>query len=106
MKINKSINIQKKRLLTNSAQALRPRATPKIRIINISINSPTYSMAHYLNDILTKALTENKYNARNSFELKNIMNQTTLQLDDMMVSFNKISMYEKIPTKLVNKSLQ
>lgn len=63
-------------------------------------------MSRYLNDILTKAITENKYNVRNSFELKNILNKTTLQPDDVMVSFDIVSMYEKIPAKLVYKSLQ
>lgn len=63
-------------------------------------------MSHYLNNILTKTITENKYNIRNSYELKNKLNQTTLQPDDIMVSFDIISMYERIPTKLVYKSLQ
>ena len=48
----------------------------------------------------------NKYNIKNSFELKKILNEITLQPDDVMVSFDVVSMYEKIPSKLVYKALQ
>lgn len=101
----------KRKLLINTAQAPRPRATPKlhkprIRVINNAINSPTYNMSRYLNEILTKISTGNKYNVKNSFELKVKLDKLSLQPDDIMVSFDIVSMYEKIPTKLVYKSLQ
>lgn len=98
------------KLLTFTAQAPRPRATPKIhkpgtRVIINATNSPSYNMSRFLNDILTKTMCPNKYNIKNSFDLKNIIDNIILEPDDVMVSFDIVSMYEKIPLQEVYKSL-
>ena len=100
----------KRQLITFTSQAPRPRAQPKIhkpgvRIIINATNSPSYNMSRFLNNILTKAGILNKYNIKNSFQLKEILNNTIIEPDEVMVSFDIISMYEKIPTQLVYKSL-
>ena len=62
-------------------------------------------MCRYINNILTKAEIPNKYNIRNSFELKSIIDKIKLRSDDIMVSFDIVSMYERIALKLVYESL-
>ena len=94
----------KKQLITFTSQTPRPRAQPKIhkpgvRIIINATNSPSYNMSRFLNNIFTKTILHNKYNIKNSFQLKDILNKIIIEPDDVMVSFDIISMYEKIPTQ-------
>ena len=79
----------KKQLMTFTAQAPRPKATPKIhkprlRIIINSTNSPSYNMSRFLNN-LNKAIINNNYNIKNSFDLKQKLDIIQLNPDDTMV---------------------
>lgn len=94
----------KKQLRTTTAQPPRPEATPKLhkpgtRIIINATNCPAYKMSRFLNQILTKAVTDNRFNIKNSFELKTKIDTIQLHPEDIMVSFDIVSMYEKIPLK-------
>lgn len=58
-------------------------------------------MSQFINNILTKADILNKFNVKNSFQLKSLLDNIQLQPDDIMVSFDIVSMFEKFPIHLV-----
>ena len=62
-------------------------------------------MSRFLNNILNKAIINNNYNIKNSFDLKQKLDIIQLNPDDTMVSFDIVSMYEKIPIELVYKAV-
>lgn len=101
----------KRKLSTYTAQAPRPKCTPKIhkegiRVIINGTNSPSYDLARFLNEIFTMINTENKYNIKNSKHIKDILDNTVGEQDDIMISLDVISMYERIPIVEVFKSLE
>lgn len=63
-------------------------------------------MAQFFNKILTKSSVDIKFNTKNSFDLQNTLDNIILHTDDLMVSFDIIAMYEKIPIKLVQVALK
>lgn len=58
------------------------------------------------NLILTKSITCNKYNIKNSYELVQKLKSIKITNNDTMVSLDIISMYDKIPFSEVLKSLE
>lgn len=101
----------KRKLLTFTAKAPQPRATIKLhkhgtRIIVNSKNSPSYNISSFLNSILTTAEIENQYNFKNSFVLKKMLDNLRLVDGDILVSFDVISMYDRIPMELVDRALK
>lgn len=104
---------QKRRLKIFNAQAPRPYAVVKlhkighpIRIIIASINSPSYHITKYIHDILKPVTENNKYNVRNSYDLKSKLNSTTLTNDEIIASLDVVAMYESIPLSLVYQSIK
>lgn len=101
----------KNQLLTFVAQSPRPRATPKIhkpgaRIIVNATNSPSYELARFLKNVLTKANIVGCYNIRNSVELKRKLDGVIIENDELLVSFDIVSMFEKIPISSVLRSVE
>lgn len=100
----------KKKLLSFTSVAPTPRCNPKIhkegfRIIINNKNAPTYKLSKYINLLLKPLITNSKYNITNSFQFKQMLDETILQRDDVMVSFDVVSMYESIPIENVLASL-
>lgn len=102
----------KRRLITFTARAPKPFATVKlhktnlpIRVITNGINSPSYNMAKYLNEICKKAVPNTKYNIKNSFELVDRLKNIRLDESDIMVSFDIVAMFNSIPLGLVYKAI-
>lgn len=103
--------ISKKRLLIFTAEPPRPHCTPKlhkpgIRIIVNSINSPSYKMAKYLNILLKTAIQDNKFNIKNSYDLKHKLDHISISNDEIMTSFDVVAMYDRIPIEEVINSLE
>lgn len=104
---------KKGQLLIFTAQAPRPHATIKlhkvdrpVRIITNGINSPSYKMAKYINEICKSAIPSTQFNIRNSFELKEKLEVIQLNTSDIMVSFDIVSMFSTIPIDMVYRSLR
>lgn len=111
---NKHIDIRTKRqLLTFTAQAPRSHGTLKLhkpnhpmRVITNGINGPSYNMAKLINGICKTAVPSTRFNVRNSFDLIEELKKVTMDDSYLMVSFDVISMFSKIPLELVYKSLR
>lgn len=88
-------------LQTDSVFIITATSNPKIHIPAI-----IRVMSRYLNRILTHAITDSTNNIKNSFELKDRLDNITLEQDDVMVSFDVVSIYERISKERVYASLK
>ena len=108
---NNFINKQQKRkLMIYKSQAPKPYAVMKLhkpdrpyRLIIASINSPSYHLTKFVNDICQQLINQFSFpfNIRNSYELKQNLDMIKLTDEDILTSFDVISMYEKIHVFLV-----
>lgn len=99
------------KLINNQAAAPELYGLPKIhkeniplRPISSSMNVPCYGLAKHLGTIL-KNLISPIYNIKNSIELKAKINELTLEKDDILVSFDVVSLFTNIPTYLAIKNI-
>lgn len=114
--IKKVINLYNKKfipftdiskLVTRNPITPRIYGLPKLHKQNIplrpivsTINSPVYKLSKYLIQSL-KYLTDNStYNIKNSFQLKSILDTVTLKPDDILVSFDVVSLFTNIPVDM------
>lgn len=102
---------QKNRLYCSAASAPRLYGLPKIhkpnvplRPISSSINVPCYQMSKYIGETL-KHIISNKYNIKNAFQLKEKMQDLTLEDDEILVSFDVVSLFTNIPTYIAIKNI-
>lgn len=100
---------KKIQLYSTSSMAPRLYGLPKIhkegtpmRPISSSTNVPCYNMAKHIGEIL-KHLTSSDLNIKNSFELKNKLDNFNIENNDTLVSFDVISLFTNIPTYLAIK---
>lgn len=99
--------VEKKKMKTDIAIAPRIYGLPKIhkpdfplRPICSSINSPSYQLSRYLTSILSRLTENSKYNIKNSVQFKDKIQNTVIDDDEMMVSFDVVSLFPSIPVDL------
>lgn len=98
---------EKKRMKTEVALAPRIYGLPKIhkdnyplRPICSSIGSPSSELCKYISNIL-KMLNENStYNVKNSKDFKEKISSHIIEEDEIMVSFDVVSLFPSIPVDL------
>lgn len=106
------IDLWKKLKLTCSAAAApRLYGLPKIhkqglplRPISSSMNVPCYQLSKLVGEIL-KCIISDEYNINNAFQLKERLQKQHLEEDDILVSFDVISLFTNIPTYLAKKTI-
>lgn len=107
---NNYINFKVKQQLTCSAGAApRMYGLPKIhkpevplRPIASSIMVPCYKLSKFIGEIL-QTLISDKYNVKNSFNLKDKLADIYVCDEDVLVSFDVVSLFTNIPTMLASK---
>ncbi|XP_075163049.1 uncharacterized protein LOC142235673 [Haematobia irritans] len=94
---------QKKTMYCSAASAPRIYGLPKIHKDNVplrpivsSMNVPCYNLSKYIGDIL-RQLVSKKLNVKNSLELKQNLQNIHLNDDEILVSFDVISLFTNIP---------
>ncbi|KAG8240048.1 hypothetical protein J437_LFUL016903 [Ladona fulva] len=68
-----------------------------LRPIVNGINSPTYLLARYLSKLLTPLIGESNRAVKNSAEFVTTLKQRKLDIGDMLVSFDVVSLFTKVP---------
>lgn len=104
-------NWQKHRLTCSAATAPRIYGLPKIhkcgiplRPIVSSIQVPCYQLSKHIGLIL-KNIISNKYNVKNSLELKKQLKDITLDENDTLVSFDVVSLFTNVPVYTAIKNI-
>ncbi|XP_075163076.1 uncharacterized protein LOC142235701 [Haematobia irritans] len=100
---------EKFQLTSNSATAPRLYGLPKIhkpnmplRPIASSFEVPCYNLSKYIGTILKNIILE-KYNIKNSLELKVKLDNIYLDEDDILISLDVVSLFTNIPIHLAIK---
>ena len=109
---NKQIDSHTKNKLTcNAAVAPRLYGLPKIhktdiplRPISSSTNLPCYTLSKHIGDILKRIISPD-YNIKNSQILKAKLEDIILEQDDILVSFDAVSLFTNIPTNLAIRNI-
>lgn len=70
-----------------------------LRPISASQNVPCYNLAKYIGEIL-KTLISPQYNVKNSLELKEKLKNQQLENDEILISYDAISLFTNISTTL------
>lgn len=105
------INItEKNKLTTKIATAPRIYGLPKIhkegtplRPICSSINSPSYGLCKFIIDILKNLTKSSSYNVKDAVEFKSKINNVFIGQDEILISFDVISLFPSIPVNLALK---
>lgn len=93
--------------ITNISPPPRIYGLPKVhkegtslRSICSSIGFPSYALCKYIVSILKTLTTESKYNIKNAIEFKDKINDEDINDDEILVSFDVISLFPSIPLDL------
>ncbi|XP_075167739.1 uncharacterized protein LOC142239876 [Haematobia irritans] len=109
---NGYISVQEKfKLTSNAANAPRLYGLPKIHKLNMplrpissSVEVPCYNMSKHVGSIIKNLISE-KYNIKNSYELKDRLKNVSLDENDILVSFDVVSLFTNIPIHLAIKNI-
>ena len=71
-----------------------------LRIIVSTINSPLYSIANFVNKILTRSFPSARSHTKNSFELYKSLSNFRIKEADVLLSLDVVSMFTNIPVDL------
>lgn len=100
---------QKIKLSCSAATAPVLYGLPKIhkpdlplRPIASSTNVPCYNLSRHIGGILKNIVSEN-YNIKNSMQLKEKIKEISLDDEDILVSFDAVSLFTNIPTHIATK---
>ncbi|XP_075151062.1 uncharacterized protein LOC142233289 [Haematobia irritans] len=108
------ISMQEKNKLT-SRTAIAPRiyGLPKIhkegtplRPICSSVNSPSYNLCKYIVNILKNITEDSKYNVKDSIAFKSKVNDMPIQDDEVLISFDVVSLFPSIPINLAIQTIE
>lgn len=105
---NKIIDLNEKNsLMCKTANPPRIYGLPKIhkdgtplRPICSSVNSPSYNLCKYLTNILKNLTKSSKYNVKDAMEFKNKIKGSYIYDDEILVSFDVVSLFPSIPVDL------
>ena len=98
--------------LLRSSDGLAPRLSglPKIhkemvplRPIVSFVNSPTYNVSRYLARVLSPVVGNTDNTVKNSQHFAEFIRGQTLDADQMLVSFDVVSLFTKVPVNLAIK---
>ena len=99
------------KLICDAATAPRLYGLPKIhkpnlplRPISSSMDVPCYGLSKHIGSTL-QHLVSDKYNIKNSAELKHKLKDFTLKPDEIIVSFDVVSLFTNIPTHLAIRNI-
>lgn len=102
---------QKRRLHCSAANAPRIYGLPKIhktgiplRPIVSSTQVPCYQLSKYVGQILKNLISE-KYNVKNSTQLKEQLVDIKLDKDNILISFDVVSLFTNIPVHTAIKNI-
>jgi len=73
---------------------------PPFRIIVSSVNTALYSLASYLQDIITNSIPKPKSHINNSFDLYKILNCKHINANEVLFSLDVTSLFTNIPVEL------
>lgn len=97
---------EKIKLTSNSATAPRLYGLPKIhkpniplRPISSSVEVPCFNLSKYIGNVLKNIILD-KYNIKNSLELKNKLENITINDDEILISLDVVSLFTNIPIHL------
>lgn len=76
------------------------KAGAPLRPIVSTINSPGQPLAKFINSILQHAVDNTKYNIKNSFEFLQRIQNVKLRANDILVSFDVVSLFTSVPLDL------
>lgn len=98
-------------LICDSGNAPRFYGLPKIhkdntplRPICSSMNVPCYKLSQHVSQIL-RSLVNPELNIKNAVELKNKLNQMKIEEDEVVVSFDAVSLFTNIPINMTIKHI-
>ena len=74
-----------------------------LRPIVSFVTSPTYALSKHLVDILSPLVGKTEHHVRNSFDFAKFIASQTVEIDELLVSFDVVSLFTKIPTQLATK---
>ncbi|XP_037942439.1 uncharacterized protein LOC119675315 [Teleopsis dalmanni] len=101
---------QKKQLLCSTANAPRLYGLPKIHKSNVPLRPiadstmvPCYKLSKYVGKEILKPLISSDYNIKNSSELLEKLKHIKLEDNEILISFDVISLFTNIPTNLATK---
>lgn len=110
-KNNHISRFEKLKLTTHAAAAPELYGLPKIhkedlplRPISSSLKVPCYSLAKHIGSVL-KNLVSPTYNLKNSSQLKEKIDQITLDNNEIIVSLDVVSLFTNIPIHLAIKNI-
>ena len=87
------------------SKAVMPRfyGLPKIHKVNVPlrpivsfVNSPTYNISKFLS-IVIKPLMTNRFSVKNSIDLIDRIKDVVIEKDDILVSFDVVSLFTSVP---------
>ncbi|XP_055918518.1 uncharacterized protein LOC129950611 [Eupeodes corollae] len=98
---------EKNKMTTYTAQLPSIYGLPKthkpsmpMRPIVSSLNLPCYELSRFVGRILQSVTNETKYTVKNSYEFVDKARNVKLQSNDVLVSFDVISLFTNIPVQL------
>lgn len=107
LKQNVIDGMENHKLTTYTAIAPRIYGLPKIhkdgmplRPICSSVNSPSFGLCKYIVNILKNLTKNSKYNVKDALDFKTKMDKTQLLDDEVLISFDVISLFPSIPVNL------
>jgi hypothetical protein len=75
---------------------IHKEGVPLRPIVN-NIGAPTYQLSKYLAGLLSQLTGNSAHNVKNSFQFVRILESLRIQPEDLMVSFNVVSLFTNIP---------
>ncbi|XP_075158011.1 uncharacterized protein LOC142231281 [Haematobia irritans] len=104
---------EKNKLTSRTAVAPRIYGLPKIhkestplRPICSSIDSPSYNLSKYIVGILRNITLDSKYNVKDSADFKTRLENMTIEDDEVLISFDVVSLFPSIPVKLAIQTIE
>jgi len=98
---------ERNNMITTTALPPRIYGLPKIhkegiplRPICSSMDSPSYALCKHIIKILKQITDKSTYNVKNSLSFKEKINDTHIYDDEILISFDVVSLFSSIPTDL------
>ena len=82
------------------------KANYLLRIIISSIDSPTYFLAKFISNILSKTLTKPFSYLKDSIDLKNRLSNIFIPINYILISLDVFSLFTNVPHELVIEGLK
>ncbi|XP_044764498.1 uncharacterized protein LOC123321057 [Coccinella septempunctata] len=77
------------------------KLTPTMRPVVSCVNSPTYNLSKFIQNILTQVSTTSEYNVKNSFVFAESIQGLVIPENYILVSLDVVSLFTNVPKDLV-----